>query len=281
MNKIIPIIAVLIVAIVAAIFVFKITFESDHKTPHSESVSVPKAALIDETNRTQVSSNKDNEKHTIANQWQWSALDEGSNATEPEESLPFTSQSVHDALYAVKIDDNGDIILDTDALISLDEALERIYNQLDSESTLKLEGLIRDALPGKVGEQTAKLVSDYSDFLKAKEQFSLLHENTIYVDGVESVAKVERDETLYGDLQALREVHLGTDVAEQLFQEHDATAQYMFDSMKLGLDDSLSPEVKEQRRQEIEARYREVVPLEVSELAPAEDAESGSLPIAE
>jgi hypothetical protein len=42
----------------------------------------------------------------------------------------------------------------------------------------------------------------------------------------------------------------------------------MFESMKLGFDDSLSPEVREQRRQEIEARYREIVPLQEEQVSP-------------
>lgn len=221
---------------------------------------------------------RDSSPSTIASEWQWAQASksaptgkEGDDVeAENGDNLPFTQKSVHDALYAVKIDENGDIVLDNDALLSLDEALERIYNRLDAESVLKLQDLIRDALPGKVGEQTAEIVSDYNDFLKAKEQFSQLHENTVYNDGVQSAETVERDQSLYSDLQSLREVHLGNDVAQALFREHDATAEYMFESMRLGYDDSLSPEAREQRRQEVEARYREIVPLQEEQVLPSD-----------
>lgn len=281
MNKIISIFTVLIVAIVAAIIVIKPRFVSDGEDKTTNRVALE--ANEKRSERNAVNSIATNDKLTIESQWQWQALKEqydDENAS-LEASLPFTQKSVHDALYGVKIDENGDIILDTDALISLDEALERIYNRLDAESTLKLQDLIQEALPGKVGEQTAKIVGDYSDFLKAKEQFSLLNENTVYVDGAQSLATVGRDESLYGELQALREVHLGHDVSDSLFREHDATAQYMFDSMKLGMDDSLSAEVKEQRRQEIEARYRQEVPLEASDVASIEDTSANREPIEE
>lgn len=265
MNKKISIIAVLLIAVtIAAFVVLKPTTSKDASSANVKPTSEPVA--------------KANQNQTIETQWQWQKVEKQMNEERIEheegESLPFTPQSVHDALYAVKIDDNGDIILDADALISLDEALERIHNQLDAESVLKLQDLIRDALPGKVGTQTADIVSDYNDFLKAKEQFSLLHENTVYVDGVESVATVERDQSLYGELQALREVHLGQQVTENLFREHDANADFMFEIMKLNLDDSLTPDVKEQRRQEVEARLRAVVPLNESIDEQAEDADS-------
>lgn len=253
MKKIISIIAVLLIAVI--ITVFFVLKSTPPKNDHSANVKPATEAIA------QV-----NQNPTIETKWQWQKvkkqMQKDEIESEDEQSLPFTPQSVHDALYAVKIDDNGDIILDANALISLDEALERIYNQLDSDSIIKLQDLIKNALPGRIGEQTAKIVSDYNGFLKAKEQFSLLHENTVYVDGAESIATVERDQSLYGELQALREVHLGEQVTESLFREHDANAEFMFDSMKLALDDSLTPEVREQRRQEIEERLRAVVPME-------------------
>lgn len=257
MNKKI-LIAVIPVVLVAVLF---IAFKFNTPEKNSSSSVTP--------SNSNASIATESGPSTIASQWQWVEANESTaNNKKVNEvgvvkgdDLPFNQKSVHDALYAVKIDENGDVILDNDALISLDEALERIYNQLDAESMLKLQDLIRDALPGKVGEQTAELVSDYNDFLKAKEQFSLLNENTAYNDGVQSAASIERDQSLYSELQSLREVHLGSDVTQDLFREHDANAEYMFDSMALNLDDSLSPEDRERRRQEIEDRFRDVVPL--------------------
>jgi hypothetical protein len=270
MNKKI-LIAVACITLIAVSFVIVKQNKPDNDVATSEA---PQALNVPEENNSSSS--------TIASEWQWAKVDSSAQAekeaddhkAEKGDDLPFTQKSVHDALYAVKIDENGDIVLDNDALLSLDEALERIYNKLDAESILKLQDLIRDALPGKVGEQTAEIVSNYNEFLKAKEQFSQLHENTVYNGGVQSSETVKRDQSLYSDLQSLREVHLGNEVTQALFREHDATAEFMFESMKLGFDDSLSPEAREQRRQEVEARYREIVPLQEEQASPADGKNS-------
>ena len=197
---------------------------------------------------------------TIASEWQW----ENSASRKPTKvttdsgvSLPFTAESVYNALQAVKLDADGNIILDHDALLSLDETLERIHNRLDNESLSILQQMIKDALPGKAGEQTAQIVGDYYRFLGAKEEFSQISEALVDNSNQETLEAVENDEALYAELQALREVHIGNEATERLFRVSDANAQFMFDSMKLARDQSLSPEEKESRRQAIEARHVE------------------------
>ena len=139
--------------------------------------------------------------------------------------------------------------------MSLDEALERIYNRLDGESLLELEKLIQSSLPGKAGEQTAKLVSDYQGFLQAKERFSQVHEGSGYdANNQQTLATIERDIELYSELQDLRELHLGTDTAQQLFHQSDANAEFMFESIKLGMRTDLTPEQIAAQQAEIEQR---------------------------
>lgn len=190
---------------------------------------------------------------TIAKQWQWAKLKSQDNGEVGSKvTLPFTPQSVHDALQAVKIDSSGNVVLDHDALLSLDEALERIYNKLDGDSMQQLGSLIEQALPGTAGKQTAKLVEDYNRFLKAKEEFSQVYEGSPPAYDQQSVASIESDEALYAELQALRQVHLGENATSKLFGVSDANAQFMFDSMKLELDKTLTPEQRNQRRLEIQ-----------------------------
>ena len=194
---------------------------------------------------------------TIASEWQWQEINKNRSTTGSTDVLPFTPQSVHDALYAVKLDENGDIILDHDALISLDETLERIYNRLDGESLAILRDLITDALPGKAGEQTAKLVEDYQQFLQAKEAFSQANEQPAYSSGEQTVAAIESDKLLYSELQQLREVHLGSDVAKSLFSISDANAEFMFESLKLEADQSLTADQRAAKYQEIQERLQQ------------------------
>ena len=196
----------------------------------------------------------------ISQQWQWEKIASNTNETTNKNvQLPFTPQSVHDALQVVKIDENGDIILDHDALLSLDEALERIYNKLDGDSLKQLRELIEQALPGSAGQQTANLVEDYNAFLKAKDQFSKTHEGSPPPYDQQSIASISNDEALYGELKALRQVYLGDDVAKKLFAVSDATSQFMFDSMKLEFDDTLTPEEKDQRRIEHQQRLNATI----------------------
>ena len=166
-------------------------------------------------------------------------------------NLPFTAQSVYDALQAVKIDAQGNIILDHDAMLALDEALEPIFQLLNPQSLALLQELILKALPNITGEQVAELVADYYEYLVAKDEFSRLRENSDRV--IEpNLQSVRNDEVLYEDLQALRDVHLGSEATEQLFRVTDASAKLMFDSMKLSFDEQLSPEERTAKQQALQ-----------------------------
>ncbi|MGR6873566.1 hypothetical protein ACU6U9_14950 [Pseudomonas sp. HK3] len=199
------------------------------------------------------------EKHaaTIATKWQWSKINTKQTiATEEnKKSLPFTAKFVYEALKAVKLDDHGNVIHDHNALLSLDEALLRIQSKLDAESLSTLQAIIKDGLPGKAGEQTAKIVGDYYYYLEAKDEFSQTSEALANTEVHQSVGAVENDELLYAELQALRDVHLGSEVSSGLFRVSDADAQYMFNSMKLDLDQNLSEEEKEKIRLEIQEQH--------------------------
>lgn len=196
---------------------------------------------------------------TIATTWQWSKINDDTKqaitTANNEKSLPFTAKFVYEALKAVKLDDDGNVIHDHDALLSLDEAILRIQSKLNTESLGILQGLIKDGLPGKAGEQTAKIVGDYYFYLEAKDEFSRTSEALADQSVHATVSAVENDELLYSELQALRDVHLGNDVSSGLFRVTDADAQYMFESMKLDLVQGLSEEEINQKRLEIKEQH--------------------------
>ena len=212
----------------------------------------------------------DNHSKTIASEWQWSQSPSAKEAAEntsikeinslmaqssaSAEALPFTEKSVRDALQEVRIDESGNIILDNTALMSLDEALERIYKQLDDTKLEKLVALIEAGLPGLAGEQTAELVENYVGFLKAKDEFSQIYENQ-EVPAEQTVESLERDESLYQELGSLRETYLGKEKADQLFKITDANANYMFDTLKISANDTLTPEERSQQLKEIQERH--------------------------
>jgi lipase chaperone LimK len=196
---------------------------------------------------------------TIATAWQWSQDNKSATkaitANNSNKTLPFTAKFVYEALKAVKLDEDGNVIHDHDALLSLDEALLRIQNKLDRESLNILQAIIKDGLPGKAGEQTAQIVGDYYNYLEAKDEFSRTSEILSESSGHETVNAVENDQILYAELKSLRELHLGNDVSDGLFRITDSDAQYMFESMKLDVDESLSEEERAQQRLEIEALH--------------------------
>lgn len=208
-------------------------------------------------------SDSENLFQTIATTWKWSKANQNPTTAittlNSKKSLPFTTQFVYEALKAVKIDDDGNVIHDHNALLSLDEALLRIQNKLDRESLHILQETIIDGLPGKAGEQTAQIVGDYYNYLEAKDEFSRTSDILAESSGHETVNAVENDQLLYAELKSLRELHLGAEVSNGLFRVTDSDAQYMFESMKLDIDididESLSEEERTQKRLEIETQH--------------------------
>ncbi|MFV1873933.1 MAG: lipase secretion chaperone [Oleiphilus sp.] len=207
--------------------------------------------------------------NTLADVWQWhkmpggSTLSKESNATvETHESspqsasLPFTEASVFQALHAVKLDDNNDIILDNDALNALNATLDQPDIQLNAAELEALQNMIRKSLPGEAGEQTARIVNDYYQYLSAKNEF-----NAFYLSEQSETAdqrvdnSLEHYEAQYAELVALRQLYLGDEVAAKLFAESNANSQYMFDTMKLQASAHLSESEKQQAQAELVEKH--------------------------
>jgi lipase chaperone LimK len=154
-----------------------------------------------------------------------------------------------EALGTIRIDSNNDIVLDHDALIALNQTLNFGETPLSDRDLDILQDLIRVALPGKAGEQTAKTVADYYQYLQAERAFHKTYEAP---EGMPSdLSSLEQQ---YEELQALRELYLGQDTADRLFATADAGAHFMLQAKKVEADPSLSPEQKEQKMQALNAQ---------------------------
>jgi lipase chaperone LimK len=203
---------------------------------------------------------------TIATAWQWEteqtneSVDQHANTsdmdsksqTDTATKFPFTQASIYEALQAVKLNGNGDIIIDNDALEALNTALDHSNIKLDEESLEALQDLIKKGLPGNAGEQTAQIVADFYQYLGAEREFNSLYETTNNEE-----QNIEEYETQYNELIALRELYLGDVVAGKLFSTSDANSRYMFESMKLEADTNLSEEEKKQQQAKIIERHAE------------------------
>lgn len=157
------------------------------------------------------------------------------------EDAPFTAEGVREALKAVRLDGNGNLILDHAALQALNSSLQSGDLRLTEQELSALQQMIRDRLPGQAGTQTAQLVGDYYRYLQAETEYlgTTMPEETTADAGSISAHKAR-----YARLRQLREQYLGPEASAKLFRVSDAHAAYMFEAYRIRNDNSLSDEEK-------------------------------------
>ncbi len=178
---------------------------------------------------------------TLGARWRMPASDpaEAAETPQPDEAIdiPFDADAIFTALQNVRVDANGNVIVDDLALEALNESLQYGQLELSEQNLADLRELIKVGLPGKAGEQTAQIVTNYYGYLEAKNELN---------SGPGDVEQASFEQQ-YRELQQLRERHLGADVAGQLFQAKDARARYMFEAQRIQDDPTLTAEEKLQR----------------------------------
>jgi hypothetical protein len=183
---------------------------------------------------------------TVAAIWQWQTLADPAEEPEPQNNMnaiPFSADALYEALQNVRIDENGDVILDNEALEALNRTLQFGEVGLNSQNLADLQELIKVGVPGKTGEQTAKIVVDYYRYLEAEDEFNTLYEH----QGSQADVSNDTYAQQYEELKALRALYLGQDVAAELFATADASARYMFEAQQLEADPTLSADDKAER----------------------------------
>lgn len=225
-------------------------------TPEQEATLPAHEETVDQSVAAKQTTAPQESQRTIATEWQWDEV--ASSEEERSESGRYSGATaefdvtvIYDNLQAVRLDEEGDVIMDDVALRALDEALDHGELELTGADLEELQELIRIGLPGKAGEQTAGIVGDYYEFLGAKQEFEAVYE----------AADTVRDfESEYEELVALRELYLGEEVARQLFAESDKEARFMLKSMALEADSSLDPEEREERQRELARQHYDKTP---------------------
>ena len=195
----------------------------------------------------------DSDDKTIATAWQW---EEVTNTAEKSPASTFSEASVYAALQRVKLNQQGNVILDHEALIALNATLDDSRLQLDQQTLSDLQTIIRQGLPGKAGDDVAKIVADYYHYLEASKEFNTIYE-TDYSNAQAVENTTEEHEENYRELKALRDLYLGSDTSNKLFSTTDANANYMFDMLKVENATDISDEEKQQKRAEIMERHAE------------------------
>jgi lipase chaperone LimK len=193
-----------------------------------------------------------NEK-TIATVWQWN----DSVKTKEEYPLPaFSEAAVFNALHRVRLDYQGNVILDHEALIALNATLDDSRLQLDQQALNELQIIIRQGLPGSAGEVVANIVANYYNYLEASKEFNAIYEtDSSNIQAIDNTA--DEHEENYRELIVLRELYLGSEIAAKLFSTTNANANYMFDTYRVEHNMDLSDDEKQQLFTEILNRHTE------------------------
>lgn len=175
---------------------------------------------------------------------------DSSPAEAPAVASPsFNADAIFEAIQKVRVDAQGNVVLDHETLMLLERTLGQRDLQLDDAALTQLKELVEYALPG-AGVQVAAIAGDYYAFLRAKNAY----EEQAYEDG-----QAEDYEDRQRHLQLLRETWLGAEVASKLFAQTDAQAALMRANMLLAAEASLSQEERQQRQQYIQQQYIERV----------------------
>jgi Proteobacterial lipase chaperone protein len=156
-------------------------------------------------------------------------------------------QRIYALLSKIELDGDGNVVIDHNTLLAIDGALGYNALNLDDQGLVEFQEAIKVDFKGEAGEQIAELVGNYYRFLDARKEFDTRHVDTTDI----ALHKIHFDE-----LAALREAHLGMDVAQSLFRKTNTDARYMLDSIALEENTTLSPEEKKQRQIEITQRYQ-------------------------
>lgn len=221
------------IVIVAAAF-----FMSQHwNTPEPKNIpDVDSSSVNDAPRADSMSASADID--TFATLWKWQnnndeqtsnlALEVGETKSDtPQNTSAISEASVYEALQAVRVGEQGDLILDHEALVALNDVFQSQELKLSENDLAVVNEYIKNGLPGTLGEQTAQLVDDYYQLMQAEKEFNAIYEPTMSAENA-----AER----YEELSALRQLYMGHEAASGLFSTSDANAQYMFSAMTKELE---------------------------------------------
>jgi len=199
---------------------------------------------------------------TVAAIWQWHTPADAAAERDPlnnMDTIPFSADALYEALQNVRIDKNGDVVLDNEALEALNRTLQYGEVELNRQNLADLQELIKVGVPGKAGEQTAEIVVDYYRYLEAEDEFNALYEQQGSTADLSNDAYAQQ----YEELKALRTLYLGQEVAAELFATADASAHYMFEAQQLEADSTLSADDKAERQKTLNDRLTDAtVPVD-------------------
>lgn len=215
---------------------------------------------------------------TIAHQWQWdnftkakqaaesTSQDAQGNAPRAATELPYDAVTVYRALQSIRVDENGRLVPDVNAMQALEAGYADLGPDLSPEAMAELQDLIRKGLPGPAGEEAARILENYYRYRAAEAELTQMRA----AQSNAAMGQLPSPDS-YEELVALRRSYLGKEVADGLFAVEDAQARHMFAALAIQQDETLSPEEKQAQQAALEAQLNETL-VSIGQLTPEEAA---------
>ncbi len=161
---------------------------------------------------------------------------------------PFSSDSVGTEIAGqLRINDEGDLIADSEFKAFMDYFLSSVGEVTPEQALNRMRLLFHQQLPGDAASQAMNILQQYLAFKEASYD-ALAQE----IDQARSEYDAQyRYDTLQQGLQTLydlRREHLGNQVANDMFYEEEAYAQYTLTNMHTALNPDLTYQERQQLR---------------------------------
>ncbi|ENO12782.2 hypothetical protein J057_15330 [Marinobacter nanhaiticus D15-8W] len=157
-----------------------------------------------------------------------------SPASGQADEIPFTVDEVYAVARTMNLDESDNLALGNDTLLALDRLFLNGAKTLSEQDLQNLRELIQAGLPGETGQKAAKVATDYYNYLAAQSQLMATHRPK------EGSANRLSGEQLYRELRQLQTMHMGEEVADQLFRTADAQFAYMTQALRLQTNTDLT-----------------------------------------
>lgn len=165
---------------------------------------------------------------------------------EAKSLLEFSPEAIVEALDEVRLDVNGNLIVDHQAYLALRRVLGNNRLAMDALSLSVLQELIQYAMPGDAGSQVAHIAGNYYQYVKARTEFNELHkENYVNLDFAARQKELKR----------LRSTYLGEEISVQLFGQSDAQNLYLYERFNIESETQLSPLERDRRLTQSQEKY--------------------------
>lgn len=176
---------------------------------------------------------------------------------------PYSKDSVGTEIAGlIRTDESGQLIVDTEFKAFMDYFLSSVGQVTPQEALQRLRLHFYQDLPEDAANQAMEILKNYLAFKEnsfdalarpidsERSEYDANYRYSVLAQGLQSLYDLRRD-------------HLGGEIAQALFVEDEAYAQYTLTRMKADLDESLSIEEREQLKElakaELPAKMYEII----------------------